>query len=131
MIDQLKGGRSFKSVAAKVRATISKTKPFDRTGQGLEMEIPGELVQNLFSAKERVARSAPGNGAHFIARVREIKAAGPGADKQGIDAIRQQIGAGIGNDLTDGLASALQVRLGVTINREAVNAYFNIGDRAP
>ncbi len=131
LIDQLKGGKSLKSVAAKVKATISKTKPFDRTGQGLEMEIPGELVQNLFSAKERVAQSAPGNGAHFIARVREIKAAGPGADKQGIDAIRQQISAGIGNDLTDGLASALQVRLGVTINREAVNAYFNIGDRAP
>ncbi|MAI10915.1 MAG: hypothetical protein CBD27_00060, partial [Rhodospirillaceae bacterium TMED167] len=128
---QLKGGKSLQSIAERMKARISKTKPFDRTGQGLEMEIPGELVQNLFSAEKRVALSAPGIGAHFIARVREIKAAGAGTDKQGVDAIRQQIGAGIGNDLTDGLASALQARLGVTIDRAAVNAYFNIDDRAP
>lgn len=131
LMDKLKGGKSLKSIAAKIRAPISKTKPFDRTGKGLEMEIPGELVQKLFSTRERIALSSPGNGAHFVARVREIKAAEAGTDKQGVDAIRQQIRAGMGNDLTDAFASALHERLGVIINREAVNAYFNIGDRAP
>ena len=91
LIDQLKAGKSFQSIAERMKERISETKPFDRTGQGLEMEIPGELVQNLFSAKKRVALSALGNGAHFIARVREIKAAGAGTDKQGVDAIRQRI----------------------------------------
>ncbi len=131
LLDQLKGGKSLKNIAIKMKATIRKTNPFDRTGQGLKMEIPGELVQNLFSAKKRGAVSSSGNGAHFIARVREIKTARADTDKKGADVVRQRIGAGIGNDLTDGLARAFRSRLGVTINREAVNAYFNVGDRAP
>ena len=95
------------------------------------MEIPGELVQNLFSARNRESVSSPGNGAHFIGRVREIIAARADQDKKGVEVVRQRIRTGIGNDLIDGLASAFRTRLGVTINREAVDAYFNIGDRSP
>ena len=94
------------------------------------MEIPGELVQALFSARNRVPVSSPGDGAHFIARVREIKAARAETDKEGVDVIRQQIAAGLGSDLTDGLARAFRTRLGVTIDRQALNAYSNTGDQA-
>ena len=94
------------------------------------MEIPGDLVKALFSAKNRVAVSSPGDGAHFVARVREIKTARADTDNEGLDVIRQQIGAGLANDLTDGLASAFRTRLGVTINRQALNTYFNTGDQA-
>ena len=130
LVDQLKEGKSLENIAIKLKATIRKSNPFDRTGQGLKMEIPGELVQALFSARNGVPVSTPGDGAHFIARVREIRAARAETDKEGVDVIRQQIAAGLGSDLTDGLARAFRTRLGVTIDRQALNAYSNTGDQA-
>jgi len=125
LVDKLKGGTPLKSVADEMKADIITTKAFTRTGQGLETDIPGELVQQLFSAKERVAVSAPGNGADFIARVKEIQPANAGADEGGVAAVREQVSLGLGNDITAQLANALRTRLGVTINREAIDNYFN------
>ena len=125
LVDQLKGGKSLKAVADSMKVTIIETKAFTRTGQGLETEIPGQLVQDLFAAKERVALSGPGSGAHFIARVREIKAASAGADETGMASVRKKISQDIRNDLSEQLANAFRERIGVTINRDAIDNYFS------
>ena len=125
LIDELKGGKSLQSIAKQMSGTLRKTKPFYRTGQGLEMAIPEQMVQNLFSAKERVALSSPGNGAHFIARVREIKAAGPLTGEQGVDAIRRQI-----DGYWQGSDGWVVMHFKRGINQEAVNAYFKVGNQA-
>ena len=59
LVDQLKEGKPLENIAIKLKATIRKSNPFDRTGQGLKMEIPGELVQALFSARNGVPVSTP------------------------------------------------------------------------
>ncbi len=124
LVDRMKGATTLAEIAKELKVTIKTTEEFIRTGAGLKAQLPGSVVSGLFKAKGKEAVSGASNDSHFIAQVKDIKAANPVADKKGLDALKNQLSGNISNDITTQLANALRAKLGVTINRSAVDAAF-------
>lgn len=122
IMDRLKGSTKLADIAKELKVKLKTTAEFIRTGAGLKAQLPGALVSGLFKAKGNTAVSAASNDTHFIAQVKDIKAANPVADKQGFDQLKTQLRSNISNDISTQLANALRTKLGVTINRAAVDS---------
>lgn len=119
---RLKGSATLAEIAKELNVKVKTTQDFIRSGAGLKVQIPGELVTALFKAKGKEAVTASSPAAHYIAQVKETKAADPVADKKGLDALATQLRGNIANDISTQFANALRLKLGVTINRAAVDA---------
>jgi len=121
LMEGLKSSAKIGDIAKELNLTTKTTEPFLRNGQGLKQQLPGGLIGKLFKAASGDAVSAEGNGAHFIAVLKEIKAADPVADKKGFDQLKDQLSGGLAEDLTVQLGNALRNKIGVTVNRKAVD----------
>jgi len=122
LIDRLKGSAGLAQIAKELKIKLETTSEFTRSGAGLKVPLPGELLNALFAAKGKVAVSAASDSSHFIAQVKDIKAADPIADKKDIDEISKQLQDNITNDISTQFANALRIKLGVTINRSAFDS---------
>jgi peptidyl-prolyl cis-trans isomerase D len=124
LVDRMKGATTLAEIAKELKVTVKTTAEFIRTGAGLKAQLPGAVVSGLFKAQGKEAVSGATDNTHFIAQVKDTKQANPVADKKGLDQLKIQLSTNISNDITTQLANALRVKLGVTINRSAVNAAF-------
>ncbi|MBT7955144.1 MAG: hypothetical protein HN731_08130, partial [Rhodospirillaceae bacterium] len=124
LIDRMKGATTLADIAKELKVTVKTTAEFIRTGAGLKAQLPGSVVSGLFKAQGKEAVSGATNNTHFIAQVKDTKQANPVADKKGLDQLKIQLSTNISNDITTQLANALRGKLGVTINRSAVDAAF-------
>ena len=124
LVNLLNTGQSPEDLARKLKVELVITKPFTRTGQGLQTLLPGELLKNLFNAKINNGVWAAGERAHFIGVLTGVKQANVTTDSNGVNTIRSELDQGIGSDLTAQLSAALRTRVGVTTNRENIELIF-------
>ena len=124
LVARLKSGVTLRELSNLDGAEISETKPFLRTGQGLEKPLPGELITELFGTDRGGVVAAAGDGAHYVARLKDVVAAVPSADRDGLSAVRGQIAGDIGADLTAQFTQALRQRHGVTVNRASLEQSY-------
>ncbi len=122
LTERLKGSVTLAAIAKELNVKLQTTEGFIRSGEGLKTQLPGEIVSALFKAKGKDAVAAASNDRHFIAQVKDIKAANPIADKKGLDVLATQLRGNISNDISTQLANALRLKLGVTVNRAAVDS---------
>ncbi len=122
LTDRLKGSVTLAEIAKELGVEVKTTQEFIRSGAGLKVQIPGELVSALFKSKGKEAVAAASNDAHFIAQVKETKAANSITDNKGLEAISSQLQGNIANDISTQFANALRLKLGVQINRAAVDS---------
>ena len=124
LVDRMKGVTTLADIAKELKVTVKTTEEFIRTGAGLKTQLPGTVVSGLFKARGKEAISGATNDTHFITQVKDIKPANPVIDKKGLDQLKNQLSSNISNDITIQLANALRGKLGVTINRSAVDAAY-------
>jgi len=124
LVARLKSGVTLSELSNLRGAEISETKPFLRTGQGLEKPLPGQLITELFGTDRGGVVEAAGDGAHYIARLKDVVAAVPSADRDGLSVVRGQIAGDIGTDLAAQLTQALRQRHGVTVNRASLEQSY-------
>lgn len=76
---------------------------------------------------------ARGDNGYYVARLKEIVAADPAADKQGRDALAGTLKESLDNDILAQFALALRDRYGVNINRRSIDERIvsRSGGRAP
>jgi peptidyl-prolyl cis-trans isomerase D len=122
IVDRLKNTTSLDDIAAELKIKIQKTNEFIRTGKGLKVTLPGNLITELFKINVKESAIAISNNSHFIAQVKGIKAADPIADKKGFESLSKQLKDNISNDITTQFANALRLKLGVKINRNTLNS---------
>jgi len=130
LLDELKGGKPISQIAQDRGAEIMTTPAFTRNGAGLTENLPGQLITYLFTLKSGEYTSVAGNGLHYLARLKDIVGAQPVAEADAMDGLSRQLGQALVNDLTIQMANALQTKMGVTINRAAVDSLFGGGDAA-
>lgn len=127
LIKDIQAGKDLAEVTKKFGGTQWTSKAFTRTGQGLERQLPGAVVAQVFSQRLGQASTAGAGENQIIAVLKHIERANPLADKESAEQIRTQLNQGIGDDLTAQLAAALRTKFGVTVNQAAVNAPLSGG----
>ena len=78
----------------------------------------------MFDGRVGKAAAARGAKGHYVARVKEVVAADPYADADGVAAHRKQIEESMRADMVTQLAAALRERYPVTVNRDALERVF-------
>lgn len=124
MIAEIKGGKLLADVAGPRGANIMQSKPFSRTRQGLDLQVPSSLVAALFKAPVGTPESGAGEEAHMIGIVTEIIVPDVAADEDAVSRLKDELGSTLANDLSTSLAGALREKLKVTIDRNAVEKAF-------
>jgi peptidyl-prolyl cis-trans isomerase D len=124
MVEQIKSGKLLKDVAEANGAQLVTTKPFTRTREGLNVQLPGAVLAALFKSPPGTPEVAQAGEAHVIALVSEVIAADPASDPDGIKRLRDELAGALASDLSLGLATALRDKLSVSIDRASVNSAF-------
>ncbi len=130
LLEELKGGKPLSQIAQDRGAEVQTTPAFTRNGAGLQENLPSQLITDMFNFKSGEYTSVAAGGVHYLARLKEIVAAQPLAEADAMEGLSRQLSQALANDLTIQVANALQTKLGVTINRAAVDSLFGGGDAA-
>lgn len=128
ILDQIKGGASLASVAKKNRLSVTVSKEFTRFEQPRGSNISPSLAAELFRKQRGGVAMARTQSGYAVAQLKDIRMAAPGADKKGMDALRDQLTTAIGNDLRTQFNTALKSRHPVSIDRGAMERLFNNTD---
>ena len=124
LIDRIKGGASLAEIANELKIKLQRSSEFLRTGAGLKIQLPGQLVSALFAAKKNEAVSASTEIVSYIAQINTIKSARPDADKKAAKALEKQLRENLKNDMSTQYANALREKLGVNIDNQAIQSAF-------
>ena len=127
LLEKLKGGNAFASVAKKAGLEVHRSKPFTRFNRAAGSKIPPSLANELFKLKPGGAAMAPSQEGYAIARLDDVQAAAPGADKEGLRDMKERMRAAVANDVLTQFTSSLRARYAVHIDRGAINRLFNEG----
>ncbi len=114
IVDQIKGGQSLKTVAARHKLVVSSTGPVLRTGSG---RLPPALVGQLFALKPEGAAAAPDGSGYAVAQLTAIQAADPAKDKTTVDTLAHQLAQQMQGEFLSEFSQALRARYPVEINK--------------
>ncbi len=124
VLERLKGGADIATLAGEFSTDVMTTKPIDRAGDGAEGELPRPLISALFGLRPSESTLAEGARGTYVARLKEVRSANPSADKEGFDAMRQQLIQAMRTDLMVQYAGALSERYSVTTDKRAAEQLF-------
>lgn len=122
LLDAVKGGKDFADAAKAAGVAAIASKPFTRDGG--DVELPPQLVADLFQAKEVGGTSAvrAPNGSGWIAgRLAEIR---PLAAEAAPADANSQLDLGVSNDVFLQFVNALKLRYPVRVDHDALRRAF-------
>ena len=125
LVNKLNNSMPITQLAKNLDIDLIVTKPFKRTGEGLESALPTELIAKVFDSQINKAVWASGDGMHLIAYVSEVRQPVTSDIRSIKDKLRNQLKQSISIDLKNQLAEALRSRLGVEINRESIKQIYS------
>ena len=123
-LDRVKAGDDPVAVAADLKVSLETTVAVTRAGAGASQTLPRELIANLFKIRLGEATLARAPKGYVVARLAEVRPANPSADKDALEALREETEERLRLDLLDQYAEALRDRFPVTIDRRAVDGLF-------
>ncbi|MEG3617462.1 SurA N-terminal domain-containing protein [Magnetovibrio sp. PR-2] len=123
--ERLKAGGTATDVAQSFGLTASTTTPFNRNGDGLlSGTIPAAMIVDLFSINQGEVTSAPGTGAHTVARVGSVTKAQVNQKDQTYLALQDKVLGDMQTDLLSQFTQALQGKYGVQVHPNVINEAF-------
>ncbi|HKT18467.1 MAG TPA: peptidyl-prolyl cis-trans isomerase [Stellaceae bacterium] len=115
IVEEVKGGKSLKDVAAARKLTVVTTAPLQRTGG--DPSVPPSLVAAIFGAKKGEAVSAAAGDNYAVAQVQSIEPADPAKDPQAVKQLSDVLGNAMRNDMLSSFDQALRAHIPVEINQ--------------
>ncbi|MCH7863917.1 MAG: SurA N-terminal domain-containing protein [Proteobacteria bacterium] len=125
VVARIKSGTGLDVIAGEMGLTIKTSPALVRRSTAPATDLPRLLMGGIFKIKPGEAVSARGSDGYYVARLKEIAAANPAADKAGLDEVSKQIGKSLNADIFVQLAGALRNRFGTDVNRRALNNLFS------
>jgi peptidyl-prolyl cis-trans isomerase D len=116
----LKEGKDIAAVASGLGSSVMTPDPFTRTLTEQNESLPQALASALFRAKVGDAVAARSASAYHVARLKEIKAADPATDKEGVELMSRQLANELKDDLRSQFANALQTRYPIAVNNDVL-----------
>jgi peptidyl-prolyl cis-trans isomerase D len=120
--DAVRGGGDFARLAAQAGAAVQLSPPLLRSGQPADRNLSPILVSALFGAKavgEAVTGPGTTAGNAVVARLSGIQPPDPAELAKQSDAVSQQLGGGMAQDLVQEYRQALQGDYGVKVDAAA------------
>ncbi|MFC3678145.1 SurA N-terminal domain-containing protein [Ferrovibrio xuzhouensis] len=120
--DAVRGGGDLARLAAAAGAVVQLSPPLLRSGQPADRNVSPVLVSALFGAKavgDVVTGPATTPGGAVVARLSGIQPADPADLAKQTDAVSQQLGGGMAQDLVQEYRQVLQAEYGVKIDATA------------
>ena len=127
LAERLKTVEDAKAVAADAGVAYAETKTLKRYMARSQSDLPGQVLQDIFTLNTGEAKVTRADGGYFITRLKSITQADPAADKTGVDTMRQELASVLKDDLVTQLAGALRKDLGVTVHQDVLNQILNPG----
>ena len=124
LIKRLKLGARLDKIAKELNISVKTSTEFTRSGAGLTIPFPGELITSLFDANDREFVSATSDDANFIAQIRTIKLADISSEKKGLDALEKKLETNFKSDIATQFVNALRNKFGVTADQAAIAEAF-------
>ena len=121
MVDAVKIDMPLAKLAAASKAAVKTTQPFDRANAKNEAPLPPQLVASLFTLQPGGTVNAAGNNCQFIAELKDIQAADPGTDANGVAQLSKQLDEEIKNEMLKQFETALRQRFPVEIHEAALD----------
>ena len=123
--ERMKAGGAAADVARSFGLTASTTTAFNRNGDGLVSgAIPAAMIPDLFAIKQGEVVSAPGTGAHTVARIATVTKAQVDQKDQTYLALQDKLLGDMQTDLLSQFTQALQGKYGVEIHQNVINDAF-------
>ncbi|MGI3209822.1 peptidyl-prolyl cis-trans isomerase [Roseovarius tibetensis] len=117
-LDRLRGGETFAAL------DMDATEVIDMTRRGYRDDVPSDFIETVFDMDEGAVRMIEGDGQVFVLRLDAIRP--PAEDDPDMArlrrSLRDQVAAGLGQDMFEILANDIRARAGVTIDQAALNA---------
>ena len=122
--DEAKAGKSLKEIAAEKGLALQTGKPFTRSAGAADTFVPPALVSHLFDAKKGEIVMSQINAGYAVGRVTAIEREKPKADDEHFKSLEQNLANAISNDLLKAYTQALRGEYDVSINQDAINAFY-------
>ena len=123
--ERMKAGGAAADVARSFGLTASTTTAFNRNGDGLlSGAIPAAMIPDLFAIKQGEVASAPGTGAHTVARIATVTKAQVDQKDQTYLSLQDKLLGDMQTDLLAQFTQALQGKYGVEIHQNVINDAF-------
>ncbi|MDJ0971214.1 MAG: peptidyl-prolyl cis-trans isomerase [Kiloniellales bacterium] len=100
---------------------LAKTEPLRRDETNAEKVPAPELTARLFDAKLNGVVTAPAADGYVVAKLIEILPADPAGDSEGLEALQEQLAAGLQQDFMAQFIAALRERYDITVNEQLVD----------
>ena len=123
LLEAVKGGTAPEAAAKDGSFTYKSTGAFTRAPGG-DHGLPQDLVTALFAAAPGEAAMGRAAEGYYVARLEEVKEADPGADKDGMDALGEQLRRSLQGSLLSQFSAALRQQYPVKVNESLTNELF-------
>ncbi|MBI4183828.1 MAG: peptidyl-prolyl cis-trans isomerase [Proteobacteria bacterium] len=120
-LEKAKGGEGLAAIAAAHKLSVERIASVTRLGRS-GAEVAPALVGALFQIKPGEAALAETPEGFVLARLTEVQPANPAADAQAAARMQANLSLGLANDLQVQYLNALRRDLGVSVNRQALDA---------
>ena len=122
LITQIKGSGTDMATIAKARGyEYKETKFLLRRPDRSQGSLPPVLTGKMFEMVPGEAAFGRDGNSYIVARLKQVKPATLGADKDAHKALSNDIAEGIRQDLVRQLADGLRNTYGVTVNKQSLN----------
>lgn len=123
LVERLNEGADLGVLAREMNLVVA-TQRLQRAPERTPGRPPEALVAQIFGAGLGKAVTARGADGYFVALLKEVIAADPAAEADGVKALDRQLQQAMQADLRAQLAAALRQRYAVTINRRNFEKLF-------
>jgi len=120
----INSGTGLAAIASEMGLKVKTTPSLTRQPEEVPEGISQALIDGIFDISINKAVMARGDAGYIVASLKEITAADPAVDKEGVGAVSQNLGQSLGADILAQLAGGLRDQFGYTINRKAVDSMF-------
>lgn len=117
--EKVRGGGDLQALAQAAKAKVELSTPFTRQGDGADTRLSTRMIADLFRAKpgELVSGRSGRDDAAIVARLVSIEPAKPLEVDPVRDALAQQLGGGVADDIYSVYKTRLERQYGPSVNR--------------
>jgi len=120
--DRVNAGTPLATIAAEESLPVATSTPVTRTQGDSAANLPSSLTGGLFTVAPGAAVAGPVTGGFVVAVLKDVTPADRTAEAELVDALRDQMKAGVAGDIVTSMANALRVRYPVEIDEAALEA---------
>lgn len=122
--EQMRAGQPLADAALSQGATTFAEQGIVRSGANAE-QVPMSLIDRVFAGVQGDILTGQTSGGAVVLRIDRVHRADPTQSPEILSSVRDQLQAGLRQDLIDQLLAALRQRYPVDVNREAIENFYN------